>query len=116
MGAKPIVAIDFDEWAYYNAKENVELNDISDVDVRLGEIGLVQNETFDFIFANINRNILLQDIQHYSNALNKGATLIMSGFYLEDIPVLKLECQKNNLSFQKHEQRDNWCAIICTKN
>ena len=40
----------------------------------------------------------------------------MSGVYLEDVPVLKLECQQNNLSFQKLEQKDNWCAILCTKN
>lgn len=116
MGATEIVAIDFDEWAYYNAKENVLLNDIADVDVRLGEIGLVKDEKFDFIFANINRNILLQDIQHYANTMNTGATLLMSGFYLEDVPILKLECQKNNLNYQKLEEKDNWCALLCTKN
>lgn len=116
MGATTIVAIDFDEWAYYNAKENVLLNDIDNVDVRLGEIGLVQDEKFDFIFANINRNILLQDIQHYAKAMKNGATLIMSGFYLEDVPILQLECQNNNLSFQKLEQKDNWCAVLSTKN
>lgn len=115
-GATPILAIDFDEWAYYNAKENVLLNDIANVDIRLGEIDLVSSEKFDFIFANINRNILLQDIKHYANAMNHGATLIMSGFYLEDVPILKLECEKNNLSFRKIEQKDNWCAILCTKN
>lgn len=113
--ATPIVAIDFDEWAYYNAKENVLLNDITNVDVRLGEIDLVSNEKFDFIFANINRNILLQDVKYYANAMNQGATLIMSGFYVEDVPILQLECQHNNLSFQKLEQKDNWCAILCTK-
>ena len=116
MGATEIVAIDFDEWAYYNAIENVELNEITNIDVRLGEIDLVSNEKFDFIFANINRNILLEGIQHYAKAMNKGATLIMSGFYLEDVPILKLECNQNNLSFQKLEQKDNWCAILCTKN
>ena len=116
MGATEIVAIDFDEWAYNNAIENVELNEITNIDVRLGEIDLVSNEKFDFIFANINRNILLEGIQHYAKAMNKGATLIMSGFYLEDVPILKLECNQNNLSFQKLEQKDNWCAILCTKN
>ena len=116
MGAMDIVAIDFDEWAYENAKENVLLNDIANVDVRLGKINLVENEKFDFIFANINRNILLQDIQFYAKAMNKGATLIMSGFYLEDVPILKLECQENNLIYQKLEQKDNWTAIICTKD
>ena len=116
MGATDIVAIDFDEWAYNNAKENVVLNDIQNVDVRLGKIDLVQDRKFDYIFANINRNILLQDIQHYANAMQSGATLILSGFYFEDVPVLQMECQKNNLSFQKLEQKDNWCALLCTKN
>ena len=116
MGAKHIVAIDIDEWAFDNAKENTVLNDINNVDVRLGEVDLVENEKFDFIFANINRKILLQDIKHYSNIMNKGGTLIMSGFYLDDVSDLKLESQKHNLSFKKTEQKDKWCAIVHTKN
>lgn len=115
MGARDIVAIDFDEWAYFNAKENVLLNNITDVAVRLGEVDLIQDEKYDFIFANINRNVLLQDIHHYAKAMNKGATLIMSGFYLEDVPIIKMECEKNNLSLQKTEQKDNWCAVVCLK-
>lgn len=115
MGAIDVVAIDFDEWAYQNAKENVLLNDISNVDVRLGEINLVEEEKFDIILANINRNILMQNIMHYSEAMNRGATLIMSGFYLEDVPILKLELQKHGLVYQKLEQRDNWTAIVCGK-
>ena len=114
-GAKHVVAIDFDEWAYENAKENVLLNDITNVDVRLGEIDLVANEKFDFIFANINRNILLQGIEHYATSMKKGAILIMSGFYSEDVEDLKLECKKHNLSYQKTEQKDNWCAVLCIK-
>ena len=116
MDAVDIVAIDYDEWAYHNAVENVMLNNITNIDVRHGKIDLVQNESFDFIFANINRNILLQDIQFYANAMNKGATLIMSGFYLEDVPIIKLECQNNNLRYQKLELKDNWTALVCTKN
>lgn len=115
-GAKHIVAIDIDEWAFNNAKENIVLNDINNIDVKLGEIDLVESEKFDFIFANINRKILLQDIKHYSNIMNKGGTLIMSGFYLDDVSDLKLESQKNNLSFKKTEQKDKWCAILYTKN
>ncbi len=115
MGATEIVAIDFDEWAYYNAKENVLLNDIANIDVRLGEIDLVQSEKFDFIFANINRNILLQDIKQYANAMHKGSTLIMSGFYTDDVSTIKEECEKHSLGYQKVEQRDKWCALVCTK-
>lgn len=116
MGAKDAIAIDFDEWAYENAKENILLNNITNVDVRLGEINLVANDKFDFIFANINRNILLQDIQHYAKNLKKGATLIMSGFYLDDVKDIKKECENNNLSYQKTEQKDKWCAVLCIKN
>ena len=115
MGASSTIAIDFDKWAYENAKENVQLNNISNVEVKLGEVDLIQNEKFDYVFANINRNVLLNDIQHYANSLNKGGTIIMSGFYLEDVPVIKLDCQKSDLTYQKLEQKDNWVAMVCTK-
>ena len=115
MGASNTLAIDFDKWAYENAKENALLNNISNVDVKLGEVDLIQNEKFDYIFANINRNVLLNDIQHYAQTLNKGGTIIMSGFYLEDVPFIKLECENNNLSYQKFEQKENWVAMICIK-
>ena len=104
------------EWAYVNAKENVVLNNTHNVDVRLGEVDLVKSEKFDFIFANINRSILLQDIEHYAKTMNDGATLIMSGFYLFDVPDIKLECEKNNLTYKKTEQKDDWCAVLCVKN
>ena len=116
MGAKHITAIDFDEWAYENAKENVLLNDISNIDVKLGEVDLVANETFDFIFANINRNVLLQDIKHYAKSLSSGGVLIMSGFYLSDVPVIKEECEKYGLTYKKTEQKDKWCAVLCVNN
>ncbi|NLZ94560.1 MAG: 50S ribosomal protein L11 methyltransferase [Bacteroidales bacterium] len=116
MGAKYITAIDFDEWAYENAKENVLLNDISNVDVMLGEVDLVTNEEFDFIFANINRNVLLQDIKHYSKSLNNGGVLIMSGFYFNDVSAIKEECEKHGLSYKKTEQKDKWCAVLCAKS
>ena len=114
MGAARLVAIDFDEWAYNNAKENVIINDQTDIDVRLGTADQIGDEEFDYIFANINRNVLLQDIKQYAMSLKENGTLIMSGFYLDDVPILKLECEKNNLTYQKLEQRDNWTAIVCT--
>ncbi|MGV8962601.1 MAG: 50S ribosomal protein L11 methyltransferase [Candidatus Saccharimonadaceae bacterium] len=115
MGASRLVAIDFDEWAYYNAKENVLLNNISNVEVKLGEVDQIAGEKFDYILANINRNILLQDIQYYANALEKDGTLIMSGFYLEDVLIIKTECEKHHLNYLKFEQKDNWTAVVCTK-
>lgn len=115
MGAREIKAIDIDEWAYNNAKENVLLNNISNVDVELGEMNLVKGQKFDYILANINRNILLQNIQHYAEAMNENATLVMSGFYPSDVSILKDECIKNNLSYTKHTQKGDWVAMVCTK-
>ncbi len=115
MGASRLVAIDFDEWAYNNAKENVLLNNQAHIDVRLGTVDQIKGEVFDYVFANINRNVLLQDIKQYVKSLKEDGTLIMSGFYLDDVQVIKLECEKNNLTFQKLEQKDNWTAVVCTK-
>lgn len=115
MGASPIVAIDIDEWAYENAKENTALNDITNVEVKLGDATVIGDDKFNFIFANINRNILLQDISTYAKTLEKRGVLMMSGFYLEDVPIIKLECEKNDLLFQKIEQKDNWTMMVSCK-
>lgn len=115
MGASHTVAIDFDEWAYNNAKENISINNQQDIDVRLGTVEQIEGESFDFIFANINRNVLLRDIEEYAKSLKANGTLIMSGFYLDDVPVIKLECEKNGLIYQKLEHKDNWTAVVCTK-
>lgn len=114
-GAKNIVAVDIDEWAYNNAIENIRLNNISDISVWLGGAELLGNETFDVIFANINRNILLQDIPAYVQSLNAGGTLIMSGFYKEDISAIREKCEQNNLKFSYFAEQDNWSAVVCTK-
>ncbi len=114
MGASRLVAIDFDEWAYNNAKENIVLN--SQADIEVGTADQIENEEFEYIFANINRNVLLQDIQQYAKSLKANGTLIMSGFYLDDVPEIKLECEKNNLTFLNLEQKDNWTVVVFTKN
>ena len=116
MGANPIVAIDIDEWAYENAKENIVLNNIANVEVKLGDASVIGDGKFDFILANINRNILMQDISTYAKALENGGVLMMSGFYLEDVPIIKLECQKNQLVFKKLEEKDNWTMVVSGKD
>lgn len=114
-GANPITAIDIDEWAYENAMENVRLNYISNIEVLLGGAELLGVESFDVIFANINRNILLQDIGTYAKVLNPGGKLIMSGFYTEDIPAIREESEKNGLEFNRFSEMDNWAAVVCVK-
>lgn len=114
-GADPITAIDIDEWAYENSLENTQLNNTGNVRVLLGGAELLGNETYDVIFANINRNILLQDIHAYSKVLNKNGILVMSGFYKEDIAAIRQKSEENGLSFLRFNELDNWVSVTCTK-
>lgn len=111
-GASRVVAIDIDEWAYNNALENIRLNHTNDIQVALGGAEQISSfGKFDIIFANINRNILLNDMQHYVSYMKPNALLFMSGFYTEDIPYIKAECEKNGLSFISHTEKNNWVAV-----
>lgn len=114
-GADPITAIDIDQWAYDNAIENLNLNHIENIDVKIGGADLLGDKTFDIILANINRNILLNDIHIYSSVLNQGGSLYMSGFYVEDIPSITEECNKNKLTFCYNTTKENWTAVKFTK-
>lgn len=114
-GADPIVAIDIDKWAYDNAIENLQLNNISNIQVFTGGAELLGNQAFDIILANINRNILLNDIHSYVSVLNTGGELYMSGFYTDDIPAIREGCEKYNLKFVHHTQEDNWVAVKFVK-
>lgn len=111
-GADPILAIDIDEWAYDNAKENLDINKVSNIDVQIGGADLLTSEkTFDVILANINRNILLNDIHAYASVLQAEGVLFMSGFYTEDIPALTEECNKHGLTFVHSNSKDNWANV-----
>ena len=110
--AQRVVAIDIDEWAYNNAIENCRLNNTENIKVALGGAEQINSfGTFDYIFANINRNILLADMHLYVPALKHEGLLFMSGFYKDDIPVIEEECNKNGLSLTYFSERDNWVAI-----
>lgn len=109
-GASPLTAIDIDEWAYRNSTENVCLNGIDNIRLLQGGAELLGDETYDVILANINRNILLQDIPHYKKALNKNGVLIMSGFYKEDIPAIRAAAEAQGLVYQHFSEIDRWVA------
>lgn len=114
-GASDVTAIDIDEWACENARENVRLNGENRIDVRLGGAELLGNETYDVIFANINRNILLNDMAVYVRCLHSGSDLYMSGFYVEDIPAIQAEAERNGLRFVSYSEDKNWVAVRFTK-
>ena len=115
-GAEKVVAIDIDEWAYENALENIRLNHTEEIEVALGGAERIAAfAPFAVIFANINRNILLQDMHHYAEALQPGGQLFMSGFYVEDLPIIEAECQRNGLRVEGYKERHNWVAVKVVK-
>jgi ribosomal protein L11 methyltransferase len=108
--AKSITAIDIDEWAYENTIENCAKNNCDNIDTHKGDAELIKNKKFDIILANINRNILLNDMVHYSLALKENGILLISGIYETDLEVIKEEAQKHHLSIEKYESKNNWVA------
>ena len=114
-GAHRVLAIDIDEWAYKNALENVRLNEAENVEVQLGDAGLLGTETFDVILANINRNILLEDISQYVRAMNESGTIVMSGFYRQDINAIREKAEQSGLRFRSFSEKDLWVAVVFTK-
>ena len=112
-GAKPLDAIDIDNWCYLNSMENVERNNCEHISVYEGDAALLNNKQYDVIIANINRNILLNDMATYANCLNENGTLLLSGFYKEDIPVIEKEISKYNLKVDTVIERNNWVALKC---
>ncbi|MDR2811139.1 MAG: 50S ribosomal protein L11 methyltransferase [Tannerellaceae bacterium] len=115
-GASPVVAVDIDEWAFRSALENKRLNHADAIKViRGGAEQLPQAERFDVIFANINRNILLNDIRRYAPRMNPDALLLMSGFYTEDIPLIEKECVRNGLKFLSQTEKNRWAMVKAQK-
>ncbi|WP_209404353.1 50S ribosomal protein L11 methyltransferase [Pseudozobellia sp. WGM2] len=110
-GAKLIHAIDIDNWCYLNAKENVQRNGVDHVEVFEGDVALLGNTTYDVIIANINRNILLEDIPTYAKNLAPNGILFVSGFYQDDIFIISEKCNPCGLKFEKNIQRNDWVAV-----
>lgn len=110
-GAKPIDAIDHDNWCYVNSLENVERNNCKYITVLEGDALLLDGRSYDIIIANINRNILLNDMAAYVKSLNKNGMLFLSGFYNDDIPIIETECNKHNLKLVESLEKNNWVAL-----
>ncbi len=109
--AKPIDAIDIDNWCYLNSIENAERNNCHEISVYEGDASLLKDKKYDLIIANINRNILLNDMQQYVDCLNKKGILLLSGFYKEDFPFIDESCSEKGLTFVKKFERNNWVSL-----
>lgn len=110
-GARPIDAIDIDNWCYLNSLENVERNNCKSISVYEGDASLLVNKKYDIVIANINRNILLTDLKTYVNCLNEKGIVLLSGFYEEDIPIIDAEARKYDLTLDTVIKRNNWVAV-----
>jgi ribosomal protein L11 methyltransferase len=114
LGAKNIVAIDNDEDAYKSSLENIKINKTNNISIILGDAkNLTKLESFDIIIANINRNILVRDMDSYFNVLNPKGKIIFSGFYKTDLPIIIEKAESLKLKLSSFREKDNWvCAVF----
>ena len=115
LGATEITAIDIDQWAFEATTENARINKINNLQAFIGDATLLGNKTFDIILANIQKNIILQDIEKYVSVLNDEGILILSGFYKDDLEDIFGAASELLLSKMEIKMRNNWIAFALKK-
>lgn len=115
-GAAHVDAVDIDDWADANCRENVAANGVETlVEPMLGDVARIAGRRYDFILANINRNILLRDMPAYAAALLPGGDLLMSGFLEDDVPAVVAAAEAQGLRFVAAASRDGWMMVRVQK-
>ncbi|MGM0530822.1 MAG: 50S ribosomal protein L11 methyltransferase [Bacteroidota bacterium] len=114
-GAKELWAVDINEWAYQNTQENVKINNIQNINILQGSARDIEPYQFDIILANINLNILLEDLPVYSNCLPDKGELILSGIYQGDMKKIKEKSNQYGLYYVTHKERNLWVAMKLKK-
>lgn len=116
-GATPVTAIDIDDWCVANSADNIQLNKVEGITVRLGDADILRTErpVFDLIIANINRNILTTDMDAYAGCMHTGSRIYLSGFYVDDIPTIQQSLSANDLTFIKHYENNRWAMVVAEK-
>ncbi len=115
LGAESVTAYDIDEWSSDNTRHNAVINQVDHLmTILCGDASLLDSihERFDYVVANINRNILLQDMERFRQVMAKDATLILSGFYTEDIPLLEAKGQELGLTLVSQREDNHWASIV----
>jgi len=115
LGASRVLGVDIDAWAYKNAMENSMLNHTTRVFFRQGDVALIKPLSFDVILANINRNVLLDDIKHYQVSLHEGGWMLLSGFYQNDMEAICREASYYQLDFCRFKEKNQWVAVLFHK-
>ena len=113
VGAADIVAYDIDEWSVENTLHNARLNGVDNIEVLTGDVNVLSHVSgvFDYVLANINRNILLADMASMKEVMKNGSQLIISGFFTSDVEVLKAEAQRLGLTFQSSSSSGSWAML-----
>lgn len=118
-GANHAVGVEIDEAAYTNALENIQLNEVSDkIELHHGDVSAVSkyaDESFDIVLANINRNVIVADIDKYTQYLKKDGVMLLSGFYTEDVEIVEKVAQINNLTALYMKSDNNWVLLVLKK-
>lgn len=114
LGADEIIAYDIDEWSVKNTEHNALLNGVNNINVMEGDSSVLSHISgvFDIVMANINRNILLADMAAFKEVMNIGGTLILSGFYTEDAPMILERAWELGLSEFTRKVNNNWCMLV----
>ncbi len=117
LGAESVMAYDIDEWSVNNTIHNSQLNNIYNISVLQGDACILKDidRNFDLVMANINRNILLDDMPTFASKMSNGATLILSGFYKEDAQLIIDRAKSFGLSLVSTKEKNNWCMIELKK-
>jgi ribosomal protein L11 methyltransferase len=115
LGASDILAIDVEEWAVKNSLENISLNNAHKIKVLQGDASVLGKTHFNTILANINRNVLLKDIQLYEKVLLDNGELLLSGFFDTDIDKISKAANDCGLKLKKQDTRNGWAQLYFTK-
>jgi ribosomal protein L11 methyltransferase len=110
-GAARVVAVDHEEWAWQNCKENIQLNSCGNIIPLLGEASSMPEEKFDIILANINRNVILESIEFFARSLQRGGLLLVSGFYRQDVEVILQASSEKGFILQTQPENNNWVSL-----
>lgn len=107
LGSDYTLGVDIDEWAHENSIDNSNLNGINTIDFKLGGIEIV-NVTFDVVLANINRNVILSDLDKYYQSMKEKSEILLTGFLTKDVKLIREKSEGLGLSFVSHKNKDQW--------